>query len=86
MRRRGRDRPGGAGDVDPVAPAPGAVTVTRLDDQHCYLALADGAPGLTPGDVVVFGISHPCTVFDKWRQVVVLDDDETVLDTIATWF
>jgi D-serine deaminase-like pyridoxal phosphate-dependent protein len=79
-------RPGGTGDVVPVTPAPGAVTVTRLDDQHCYLALADGAPGLTPGDVVVFGISHPCTVFDKWRQVVVLDDDETVLDTIATWF
>ncbi|WP_336697531.1 alanine racemase [Curtobacterium sp. USHLN213] len=78
--------PGGAAGVVPVAPDPGAVTVTRLDDQHCYLALADGAPGLTPGDVVVFGISHPCTVFDKWRQVTVIDDDETVLDTIATWF
>ncbi|WFR66776.1 alanine racemase [Curtobacterium flaccumfaciens] len=79
-------RRGGAADVVPVAPAPGAVTVTRLDDQHCYLALADGAPGLTPGDVVVFGISHPCTVFDKWRQVLVIDDDETVLESIATWF
>ncbi|MFJ3319609.1 alanine racemase [Curtobacterium sp. NPDC086286] len=78
--------PGGAAGVVPVAPDPGAVTVTRLDDQHCYLALADGAPGLAPGDVVVFGISHPCTVFDKWRQVTVIDDDETVLDTIATWF
>lgn len=85
-------RPGGAADVAQVVPPSGAVTVTRLDDQHCYLALADGAAeadgwgGLTPGDVVVFGISHPCTVFDKWRQVVVLDDDDTVLDTIATWF
>ena len=88
-------RPGGTADAAQVVPPPGAVTVTRLDDQHCYLALADGADradgttgpiGLTPGDVVVFGISHPCTVFDKWRQVVVLDDDDTVLDTIATWF
>jgi D-serine deaminase-like pyridoxal phosphate-dependent protein len=82
----GRVRPGGAGAADPVVPPPGAVTVTRLDDQHCYLALADGAPELVPGDVVVFGISHPCTVFDKWRQVHVLDDDDTVLRTIATWF
>ncbi|MGN6408857.1 MAG: alanine racemase [Curtobacterium sp.] len=78
--------PGGTAGVRPVTPALGAVTVTRLDDQHCYLALADGAPGLTPGDVVVFGISHPCTVFDKWRQVTVIDDDETVVDTITTWF
>ncbi|MBF4608900.1 alanine racemase [Curtobacterium sp. VKM Ac-1393] len=77
---------GGPGTAPQVVPPPGAVTVTRLDDQHCYLALADGAPELTPGDVVVFGISHPCTVFDKWREVHVLADDDTVLRTIATWF
>jgi D-serine deaminase-like pyridoxal phosphate-dependent protein len=79
-------RPGGAAGVAPVVPPPGAVTVTRLDDQHTYLALGNGAPALTPGDVVVFGISHPCTVFDKWRQVLVVDDDEQVTETIATWF
>ena len=79
-------RTGGPADARQVVPPPGAVTVTRLDDQHCYLALADGAPALSPGDVVVFGISHPCTVFDKWREVQVLDDDDTVLRTIAKWF
>ncbi|MFJ3381723.1 alanine racemase [Curtobacterium sp. NPDC090217] len=78
-------RSGGSVQVPGTAPVPGAVTVTRLDDQHCYLALATGV-SLTPGDVVVFGISHPCTVFDKWRQVHVIDDDDTVLETIATWF
>ncbi len=79
-------RQGGTAHDPQVVPPPGAVTVTRLDDQHCYLALADGAPGLTPGDVVVLGVSHPCTVFDKWRQVQVLADDDTVTETIATWF
>ncbi|WP_186377286.1 alanine racemase [Curtobacterium pusillum] len=78
--------PGGAADPTRTGPPPGAVTVTRLDDQHCYLALADDQDPLTPGDVVVFGISHPCTVFDKWRQVLVIADDETVVETIATWF
>ncbi len=34
----------------------------------------------------MFGISHPCTVFDKWRRVLVLADDDTVLDTIETEF
>jgi D-serine deaminase-like pyridoxal phosphate-dependent protein len=78
-------RTGGSERLPGTVPAPGAVTVTRLDDQHCYLALAPEAV-LTPGDVVVFGISHPCTVFDKWRAVHVLDDDDAVLETIATWF
>ncbi|MGL3199147.1 MULTISPECIES: alanine racemase [Curtobacterium] len=79
-------RPGGTADARPVAPAPGSVTVTRLDDQHCYLRSTAEAPALAPGDVVVFGISHPCTVFDKWRRVLVLADDDTVLDTIETEF
>ncbi|MEK6345328.1 MAG: hypothetical protein V4737_16060 [Curtobacterium sp.] len=79
-------RPGGTADARPVAPAPGSVTVTRLDDQHCYLRTTAEAPDLAPGDVVVFGISHPCTVFDKWRRVLVLADDDTVLDTIETEF
>ncbi|WP_420368377.1 alanine racemase [Curtobacterium sp. L1-20] len=79
-------RPGGTADAPQVVPPPGAVTVVRLDDQHCYLAIADGSTGPTPGDVVVLGISHPCTVFDKWRQVLVLDDADTVVDAIGTWF
>ena len=79
-------RPGGTAQDPQVVPPPGTVTVARLDDQHCYLALTDGAPGLTPGDVVVFGISHPCTAFDKWRQVQLVADDDTVTGTIATWF
>ncbi len=80
------DRTGGAVPVTDTAPPPGAVTVTRLDDQHAYLTVATDGPVLTPGDVVVFGVSHPCTVFDKWREVLVLDDDDTVVDTIGTWF
>jgi len=79
-------RTGGADRPGTVVPPPGAVTVRRLDDQHCYLATTEDTPVLTPGDVVVFGVSHPCTVFDKWRRVLVLDDDERVLDSIATWF
>ncbi|MBM7802305.1 D-serine deaminase-like pyridoxal phosphate-dependent protein [Curtobacterium luteum] len=79
-------RPGGTARARPVTPVPGSVTVTRLDDQHCYLRTTPDAPAVAPGDVVVFGVSHPCTVFDKWREVLVLADDDTVLDTIETVF
>jgi D-serine dehydratase len=62
--------------------------VTRLDDQHAYLRLPGGPDGLSPrpGDLVRFGISHPCTTFDKWRVIPVVDDDYHVIDVVHTFF
>src|SRR5699024_5879245 len=50
----------------PVQPLTGW-QVTRLNDQHAYLhTIAEEQPDpLQPGDVIAFGISHPCTLFDK---------------------
>lgn len=59
--------------------------VTKLNDQHAYLRL-DGDHGVDVGDWVQFGISHPCTVFDKWPMIPVLDDDHRVVDLIRTFF
>jgi D-serine deaminase-like pyridoxal phosphate-dependent protein len=61
------------------------VRAVRLDDQHCYLQLADGIE-LEPGETVGFGVSHPCTTFDKWRVIPVVDDDYRVVDAIHTFF
>ena len=61
------------------------VRAVRLDDQHCYLQLADGIE-LEPGEAVCFGVSHPCTTFDKWRVIPVVDDDYRVVDAIHTFF
>lgn len=63
----------------------GRAEVTRMDDQHAYLCLANGFQ-MRPGDLVCFGISHPCTAFDKWRVIPVLDDDDRVLDLLRTYF
>jgi D-serine dehydratase len=61
------------------------MTVTKLDDQHAYLSVPPGAT-LAPGDLVCMGISHPCTTFDKWRVVPVVDDSHRVVDAIHTFF
>ena len=61
------------------------MTVTKLDDQHAYMSVPPGA-ALTPGDLVCLGISHPCTTFDKWRVVPVVDDGYRVVDAIHTFF
>ncbi|MFD4957248.1 alanine racemase [Microbacterium sp. NPDC058389] len=65
-------------------PLPGA-ELTKLNDQHGFLRVADGT-ALTIGDAVVLGLSHPCTMFDKWRLVPVVDslDDGTFDPATAT--
>ncbi len=59
--------------------------VTELNDQHAFLRVDPGA-ALAPGDVVALGISHPCTTLDKWRVLVVVNDDETVIDMVHAFF
>jgi D-serine deaminase-like pyridoxal phosphate-dependent protein len=66
-----------------LVPADG-LAVTRLNDHHTYLATGDVS--LTPGDLVRFGISHPCTAFDKWRDIPVIDEDRRVVDVLHTYF
>src|SRR3954470_12375624 len=48
----------------PVVRSHAGVSVTALNDQHAYLSDAGGV--LAVGDTVVWGISHPCTAFDRW--------------------
>jgi len=47
-------------------------TITQLNDQHAYLKY-EGSPDVKPGDIVRLGISHPCTAFDKWRTIPIID-------------
>lgn len=58
---------------------------TRVDDQHAYIDV-DPACEITVGDYVALGISHPCTTFDKWRVMLVVDDDYCVIDVVTTRF
>ncbi len=63
----------------------GRATVVRLMDQHAFVHF-DPDVTLEPGDIVTFDLSHPCTAFDKCRLVPILDDDETVIDAVLTFF
>ncbi len=63
----------------------GSLVVERLNDQHAYARVGANVT-IEPGDLVGCGISHPCTAFDKWRVIPVLDDDDHVIDAVATYF
>ncbi|AKJ11103.1 amino acid deaminase [Streptomyces incarnatus] len=73
VRRNGAERPAHG------------ITVTGLSDQHAWLRTEPGAD-VEVGDWIGFGLSHPCTSFDKWQLIPVAEADGTVVEYIRTFF
>jgi D-serine dehydratase len=76
------------GDVQ-TRGVPSHWAVTALNDQHAYLrfdaqATQDQHPVV--GQLLGCGISHPCTTFDKWRWMPVVDDAYRVVDAVSVHF
>lgn len=67
-----------------VRPATG-VSVTGLSDQHGWVRTEADAE-LEVGDWIGMGLSHPCTSFDKWQLIPLVEADGTVTDYIRTFF
>ncbi|MGW7821346.1 amino acid deaminase [Streptomyces puniciscabiei] len=73
VRRNGAERPADG------------ITVTGLSDQHAWLRTEPDAD-VVVGDWIGFGLSHPCTSFDKWQLIPVAEADGTVVEYIRTLF
>lgn len=58
--------------------------VRQLNDQHTFVEIAGRSPEV--GSVLSFGISHPCTTFDKWMYLPVVTHEGDVLDLVRTFF
>jgi D-serine dehydratase len=59
--------------------------IAAASDQHAHVAVPPGH-GVEVGDLVALGPSHPCTTFDKWRVLYLVDDDYNVTEAIRTYF
>ena len=70
------------------APQPVAndLHVTALNDQHAYVDSSGDSISWRVGDLVGFGVAHPCTTFDKWPLIFTIDDDYRILDGLRTFF
>jgi D-serine dehydratase len=75
-------RPGGHAGPEELVDG---CTCVEMNDQHLFLDVPDSAP-LAIGDMVAFGISHPCLTFDKWQVIPIVDDDYNVVSAIRTFF
>ena len=63
----------------------GDFTITALNDQHAFMKIPTDAR-LQAGDMIGCTIAHPCTTFDKWRFMPIVDDAYDVIDAITTYF
>lgn len=73
-----------AGDRS-VRPAPAGMRTVSLYDQHAILSSPPEAQ-LKIGDLIGFGVSHPCTTFDRWRALYLLEDDLRISGLVRTYF
>jgi len=69
---------------EPAHPLTGC-SIRKVMDQHAMMVIPERAD-VRIGDIVSFGASHPCLTFDKWRQVLRVDDDLQVLEVMPTFF
>jgi D-serine dehydratase len=73
-----------AGGALPVGGSPGGLVVSALSDQHAFLPVPDDHP-LAVGDLVALGVSHPCTTFDRWPLIYLVDDDHRITGAVRTY-
>lgn len=66
------------------SPRPATARTLQLWDQHALLEVTDAE--LAVGDLVGFGISHPCATFDRWRAIMTVDDTYRVTGAVTTLF
>lgn len=68
-----------------LPPAPEHWRIERLMDQHAFVTVREDDK-ITVGQTVPLGISHPCTTFDKWRVLPVVDEHDVIVDVLTTTF
>jgi D-serine dehydratase len=58
--------------------------VSKLNDQHAFVHVPECAVAI--GDVIEFGVNHPCTTIDKHDVIFGLDEKGTVSVVLRTFF
>lgn len=62
-----------------------AVACVGLNDQHAMFR-GPAISQLSVGSLVGLGITHPCTTFDKWKAIPLVDDNYRVIELVVTYF
>lgn len=63
----------------------GSASTFRVMDQHLFIRI-DPEADVRPGDLMSFDLSHPCTAFDKFAFIPMVDERFEVCDGVLTFF
>jgi D-serine dehydratase len=55
------------------------------NDQHAYMRFP-ATVLVTVGDQIGLGVSHPCTTFDKWQILFLVNDAYDIVGALKTYF
>ncbi len=58
--------------------------VVAVNDQHAFVKVPTSSD-VEVGDVLGFGISHPCGAFDRWRLICVVSPEYDVVSAVSTF-
>lgn len=61
----------------------GSPDFVKMYDHHAVFKSSSQLPQV--GDVVVLGISHPCSAFSRWRTLPLLEPDDTVSGVVHSY-
>ncbi len=63
----------------------GRARIVAMSDQHAHIRI-EADVDVVPGDRLACTISHPCTAFDKWKFIPLVDEAHVVVDGVLTFF
>jgi D-serine dehydratase len=67
------------------APMPAGCSIAALNDQHAHMVVPHDSP-FAVGDMISVGIGHPCTTFERWQILMLVDAQLNVVGAIRTFF
>ena len=63
----------------------GEFQIAAINDQHAHMTLPPPAD-IQVGDMIALGVSHPCTTFDKWQLLYLVNERYDIESAIQTHF
>ena len=68
-----------------IKPLSTNLKVIKLNDQHAFLKY-NSKMKICIGDLISFGVSHPCITIDKWKYIYLINQKHDIIDAYKTFF
>ena len=60
------------------------INIYKLNDQHAFIKF--NKFNLSVGDLIKFGVSHPCVTIDNWNTLYMINNRNNITEALKTFF